>query len=58
MCEKLISLYIETNGILKNYHSFNYYTDKDDHLCLKNDIITPYQDMDVNMYRHLKKNVS
>lgn len=24
ICEKLIKLYIENNGVLKNYHSFNY----------------------------------
>lgn len=58
VCEKLISLYIKTNGILNNYHSFNYYIDENHNLCLKDIIVTPYQDMDVDMYRHLKQKTS
>lgn len=58
MCEKLISLYIETKGILKNYHSFNYHINENGELCLKNFIVIPYQNMEINMYKHLKENIS
>lgn len=52
ICEQLIKEYIAKNGILPNYHSFNY------HLCNKavilNDIfITPYQDMHIDQYKKL-----
>lgn len=54
MCESLILTYMNNDGILKNYHSFNYHIE-DDELILNDDIITPYQDMNVDMYRHLFK---
>lgn len=54
VCESLILTYINNDGILKNYHSFNYHIE-DDELILNDDIITPYQDMNVDMYRHLFK---
>ena len=58
VCEKLIALYIETNGILENYHSFNYYLNEKRELCLRSTLVTPYQDMDVSIYRHLKEKIS
>lgn len=58
MCEQLISLYIKMKGVLKNYHSFNYYIDKENNLCLSQNITTPYQDMNVEAYRHLKEKIS
>ena len=58
VCEKLIALYIETNGILENYHSFNYYLNEKRELCLRSTLVIPYQDMDVCMYRHLKEKIS
>lgn len=38
LCEKLIQLYIENNGVLSNYHSYNY-TLKDNEIILKDEII-------------------
>lgn len=58
LCEKLIKLYIKTNGILKNYHSFNYYIDENSNICLKKNLVTPYQDMNLAEYKHLCKYVS
>lgn len=54
LCEKLIKLYINNDGILNNYHSFNW-SIIDDQLCLNNEIIIPYQNMSINEYRHLIK---
>lgn len=54
LCEELIKLYIKNDKILENYHSFNWQL-KDGILSLKNDIITPYQSMPVDNYRHLIK---
>ena len=54
MCEALILEYIRKNGILKNYHSFNWnYENKT--LSLNEDLIIPYQDMKTDEYRHLIK---
>lgn len=44
VCEKLIMLYIDNKGILKNYHSFNYHIENDK-LILNENIVLPYQDM-------------
>lgn len=55
LCEKLILEYIRTNGKLKNYHSFNYYIDKNENLQLYDQIIIPYQDKNLEEYRHLFK---
>lgn len=52
LCEKLILKYISNNGVLENYHSFNYHIE-DNELKLNNKIIIPYQDMEVDMYRNL-----
>lgn len=54
LCERLILEYINNNGILENYHSFNYNIN-DNELKLNREIIIPYQDMAVDMYRHLFK---
>lgn len=54
VCEKLVFEYINNNGILENYHSFNYHIQNNE-LKLNNDIITPYQDMKAGMYHHLLK---
>ena len=54
LCEKLILEYINNNGVLKNYHSFNYHIEND-RLKLNDVIITPYQDMKVDTYRNLIK---
>lgn len=41
LCKKIIEEYIRNNGVLKNYHSFNYYL-KDGDLCLRENIIKSY----------------
>jgi hypothetical protein len=43
VCKCLINKYINNNGVLENYHSFNYYL-KDNDLILIDNIIIPYQD--------------
>jgi endogenous inhibitor of DNA gyrase (YacG/DUF329 family) len=45
LCEKLILEYISNNGVLKNYHSFNYHI-KDDIVIINDNIIIPYQDLE------------
>lgn len=45
LCSLLIQLYIDNNGILENYHSFNYIL-QDNSLTLSCKIVKPYQDMD------------
>lgn len=42
-CIALINDYINNNGILKNYHSFNYHLE-DNALVLNDDIVIPYQE--------------
>lgn len=54
LCEKLILDYIKNNGILQNYHSFNWDL-KDNNLILHKDLIIPYQDMKTNEYEHIIK---
>lgn len=44
VCTELIKKYIQKNGVLKNYHSFNYHLDNGI-LTLNKDIIIPYQDV-------------
>lgn len=43
VCKILINKYIKSNGILKNYHSFNYHLENNE-LILNDKIIVPYQD--------------
>lgn len=52
LCKKLIQLYIENNGILSEYWSFNYVLEKEE-LVIKKERIIPYQDMHSNQYNHL-----
>lgn len=58
LCEKLIDLYIKTNGKLINYHSLNYYIDNNSNLCLRENLVIPYQDMKTEQYKYLYKHVS
>lgn len=44
VCVELIKKYIQKDGVLENYHSFNYHIN-DGILTLNNNIITPYQDI-------------
>ena len=52
LCEKLIAKYIENNGVLKNYHSFNYHIENDE-LKINDILITPYQEMEKKQYQKL-----
>ena len=54
LCEALILKYIENNGLLENYHSFNWDI-KDGSLFLCKNIIVPYQNMKSDEYKHLIK---
>lgn len=54
MCEALILKYINLNGTLENYHSFNW-NYENNILSLNKDLIIPYQDMKTDEYRHLIK---
>ena len=47
LCEQLIRLYVLNNGILQNYHSFNYNIENGD-IELNNKIIIPYQDLKIS----------
>lgn len=60
LCKQLILQYVKNDGKLKNYHSFNYYLNGNEQLCLlpENKLILPYQDRDVSEYRHLVKDAS
>ena len=51
MCVELIKEYINSNGTLHNYHSFNYHFDNE--LLLNNDIVIPYQDMPSEQYKQI-----
>lgn len=51
LCENLILNYIQANGKLKNYHSFNYVM-ADGVMCLKEDIVISYQEQDFNNYKN------
>lgn len=54
MCEALILKYVNSNGHLDNYHSFNWNYENNT-LSLNKDLIIPYQDMKTDEYRHLIK---
>lgn len=57
LCERLIELYIQKNGVLENYHSFNYIM-HDNKLQLNSYVIKPYQDMGYdNIKEHIKQAV-
>jgi hypothetical protein len=44
LCWLLIQKYIENNGLLDNYHSFNYHLDHNV-LILNDVIVTPFQEI-------------
>nr|DAN13976.1 MAG TPA: DNA mismatch endonuclease [Caudoviricetes sp.] len=55
LCEKLILEYIKRNGKLYNYHSFNYCLNENGDVCIKDNLIIPYQDKNINEYKQLLK---
>ena len=44
LCEKLIKLYIDNNGALENYNSFNYHEDENGEISINDNIILSYQE--------------
>jgi endogenous inhibitor of DNA gyrase (YacG/DUF329 family) len=52
LCEMLIKKYIEHNGVLEDYNSFNYSISNYE-LVLNNNIVTPYFSMPSDKYKHL-----
>lgn len=54
LCSDLIDSYINNNGVLENYHSFNWNT-LNGGLNLNKNIIVPYQDLSAQDYQHLLK---
>lgn len=51
-CALLIQKYVEANGILDNYQSFNY-SIENDILTLNDSVIIPYQDMVIEQYKNM-----
>lgn len=51
LCEKIINKYIENNGILNNYNSFNYHLENNS-LMLNSNIIYPYFDKNNKLYKN------
>ena len=49
LCKALIKLYVDNNGILPNYNSFNYQL-IDDKAVLSEDLIVPYQEQPYEFY--------
>ena len=58
VCEKLILKYINCNGVLDDYNSFNYDINECCALVLKDDLTIPYQNKKLSEYRYLFKKVS
>ena len=46
MCWSLIDKYINNNGVLDNYHSFNYHLEDNNDLKLNDALITPIQEIE------------
>lgn len=57
LCKKLILEYVNNNGVLNNYHSFNYDL-KDNILIIKKDRIIPYMDYSMEELNLLIKYIS
>ena len=57
LCEKLIIKYIQESGKLNNYHSFNYELENGN-LQLKQNLVVPYQQKNIETYRYLFKEKS
>ena len=52
LCIKLIQYYIENNGNIEDYHSFNYYIENGVLLLNKN-VVIPYQNMPLEQYKSI-----
>lgn len=52
LCKMLIKQYINSDGILENYNSFNY-SNVGENILLKENIIIPYQDMNSCEYKKI-----
>lgn len=53
VCIALIKKYIDNQGILKNYNSFNWSLDSQNNLILNNPIIYPYFELDKSSYKNI-----
>ena len=54
LCKQLILLYINNHGKIPNYNSFNYCL-VNDKIQLKEELLYPYQEQELNNYKHLYK---
>lgn len=50
LCSALISEYIKNNGLLENFHSFNYHLSSTNTVILNSNIIIPYQSQERSQY--------
>ena len=50
LCSALISEYIKNNGLLENFHSFNYHLSSTNTVILNLNIIIPYQSQERSQY--------
>lgn len=57
LCKYIIKEYINNNGVLKNYHSFNYLLENDN-LKLKDNVIIPYMDWSYGELENIIKVIS
>lgn len=55
VCINLIKEYVDNDGILANYNSFNYNISENNSLILNSNIIIPYKDQPINQYKCLLK---
>lgn len=55
VCEKLIMLFINNNGLIDNYNSFNYYLDKSNNIKINDSIIYPYYELNKSYYQKIIK---
>ena len=55
ICKTLINTYVNNNGILEDYNSFNYSISKNNSLVLNSNLIIPYKDQSIDKYKCLRK---
>lgn len=57
VCKKLILEYVNSGGLLSDYHSFNYQI-VNDKVCVGSKTIIPYQNQNIHNYKNLLKQTS
>ena len=55
VCKALINAYINNDGTLDNYNSFNYSISENNSLILNSNLIIPYKDQPIDKYKCLLK---